>query len=119
MTTTTAAKPVTTALGDTYTFEDTEIPAVTRTSTIINPFAAKVAELVAKWDTAEGRSKHSVTFTVATANLDRVQRQIGNAGKDAGVSMRQVRTPIEGNATQVKLCFWAVTKITRPRPDAK
>ena len=111
------AATVTTALGETFTFEDTFIPVVTRTSNIVNPFAGKVAELKAHWDATLARSKAAVTFTVATSQLDRVQRQIGNAGKDAGVSMRQVKTAIDGNDTQVKLTFWAVDKITRPRPD--
>ena len=113
---TTPDATVTTALGETYTFEDTDIPAVTRATSVINPFAGKVAELVAAWDTTLARSKAAVTFTVATAQLDKVQRQIGNAGKDAGVSMRQVKVAIAGNDTQVKLTFWAVDKITRPRP---
>lgn len=116
MTSKTDTAVVTTAMGETFTFEDTTIPVVTRTSNIVNPFTGKIAELIAAWDTAEKRSKAAVTFTVAKAQLDKVQRQIGNAGKDADVSMRQVKTAIEGNETQVKLTFWAVEKITRPRP---
>lgn len=107
---------VTTALGETFTFSSTAIPAVTRTSNVVNPFTAKVAELVAAWNPTEKRSKTAVSFVVAVAQLDKVQRQIGSAGKDAGVSMRQVKTAIEGNEKQVGLTFWAVEKITRPRP---
>lgn len=105
-------------------FVDVPVPVVTRTSVAKdNPFTAKVAELVAKWDTAEGRSVGAVALTVPKVSLSTYRRQITLAGVAASVSMRVVETDVEGNLTVVHLTFWAVDKITRksksPKPAAK
>lgn len=96
------------------TFEEVEIPAVTYGTTTVNPFAGKVAELIATWDDDKHRSVKASRVAVLTTTSERVQRQISQAGKALDKSMRQVKTKTPDGASTV-ITFWAVDKISRPR----
>ena len=87
------------------TFEDAAVPAVTREPKD-NPFKAVAKSL------ADNRESAKV-FTVANDEVAYNIRLAQNAGKDAGVTIRNKREAV--GDTQTKVTIWAVDAIKRPR----
>lgn len=109
----------------TLTFSDAAIPTVTRTSEP-NPFGALVAALAANRETAK-------TFTVPLSGkmakgtetdgaIGKVKRQLSDAGKAAGITVRSTYevSPGKGKeAGHVTFLAWAKPgeRIAKPRKD--
>ena len=97
------------------TFELVDVPPASVRTAVFNPYAAKVTELISRWDDVKGTSTQAIRFTVPTATLPLVGRQLANAATEHGKSMRQQRT-IDGENTVI--IATAVNKILRPPTDA-
>lgn len=109
-------KPAPTPTEIPLVFTVAAVPATIRTAPPKdNAFTAPVTGLVAAWDEAEGRSTEAITVTVPVTSVEKYRRLITRAGAETGKSMRVVVKPVEGDAANVTLTFWAVNKITRAR----
>ncbi len=97
-------------------FSDVEVPTTTTTPKV-NPFKVVVDQIVADWDANLGRSKRAITVSVPTADVKAHKRLITLAGSTVEKSMRQSVVDDAANGQSV-ITFWAVDKISRPRPVA-
>ena len=101
-------------------FEDVDAPEHVRSVTSVNPYNAKVQELMAdrfpEDSPKAGQSRKAVKIRVTNDKIAKVERALSDAGKDNGVSIRRPKVA-DGNGWVVT--FWVVPQITRKRETAK
>lgn len=107
MTDTTTAAPAVNFL------DDTDVPAPESKALAANPFVGKIETLIPTMGTEHPKAG---AVLVPAAQVGTISRQIILAGNAHKVTMRQKRT--EQPDGSVKIVFYPVPKITRPRKPA-
>jgi hypothetical protein len=104
------AAPETSALS----FEDADVPAIAATRAAApNPFHDVVKQLADSRD-EKGVSTKAKIVHVAKTDAEKMIRLLQHAGKAHDVTVRSTKADA---GDKVKVTFWAVNKITRPRKD--
>lgn len=95
-----------------YTFETVAVPAATRASALVNPFESAVKALAESMGEGGEKSAEAKVVRVPTTKAVKVKRQLSDAGKAAGVTVRSIPKE-EGEHTL--FTFWTVKRITHSR----
>lgn len=104
-----------------FTFESADVPAITGSGGRVaepNPFIDVVKSMpVVTGDVArEGAAKR---FTVpgiidkTNVELQKVIRQLNQAGKEAGVTVRKLTADVKGKTPSVAVTFWCTPQVKR------
>lgn len=98
-------------------FEETEVPESTGTGAgrpaAPNPFIPAIERLLPTWDAEKNRTGKSLTVSLPADRVSPSRRQISEAAKAVGKSPRF--TEKEGPEGTVRLTFWLIPQINRPR----
>jgi hypothetical protein len=102
----------------TLTFSDVAKPVVTRKSNTENPYRAVVKDIAGATNgegepLAKAHTMTSVNVDEQVKDIARVHRQLAEAGKAAGVTVRSLIVP-DASTLTTTVSFWTVKRITRP-----